>query len=172
MIRSVQRRYAGLLVIAAFVLAITAGTASAGPETGPFEQGSVRATLIFGSGKDFGTTYSIFGIGASYFIENGIETGLSIEEWTGASPHILRVSPDIRYVFYEADVAKPYVGLFYRHAFVQDNTDENSLGGRAGFNVMLGRRTYAGFGLVFERFLRCTSDCSVTYPELLIAFTF
>ena len=70
---------------------------------------------------------------------------------------------------------KPYIGTFYRHAFVFDRPDLDSVGGRAGLYLVPGR-VFVGAGLVYEHWLNCNNarylDCDEVYPEAVIGFTF
>lgn len=173
--RSKPAYFAGIII--ALLLALSS-MAHAGPEEDayPFSQGAARLTLLFGRGEAFGNTYSIYGLGAGYFVRDGIEAGLSVEQWTGADPGITRVSPEARFVFYRPQVFKPYLGAFFRRAFVDRGREINEVGARAGVNVMVGQRAYVAAGAVYRKTLHClnarTSTCTDTYPEFLVAVVF
>ena len=70
---------------------------------------------------------------------------------------------------------KPYLGTFYRHAFVFDAIDQDSIGARAGLYFVQGR-VYFGVGAVYERWLDCDGstfiDCDIIYPEVVLAVSF
>ncbi len=88
-----------------------------------------------------------------------------------------RLSPGLRYVFHMVPVIKPYVGGFYRHTFVNDYDDLNSLGARAGiYFAPKGGGFYVGGGAVYEHLLGCTSstfvDCDDVYPEIFVGASF
>jgi hypothetical protein len=174
-------RYLSLVVKVSFcmlgaivVLSALSRAAYADPmdKVSPFTEGSSRVTLIFGHGKGYGNTYAIYGLGVAYYIQDGLEVGIDIEDWTGGSPHITRVSPEIRYVFYWTPNLSPYAGLFYQQDFVSGRNDVDYLGVRAGFNFTLSERVYIGIGMVYDSALNCSRNCSDTYPEILAAFTF
>jgi hypothetical protein len=138
----------------------------------PFSRGSVRLTLLLGTGTTRDDTYFIIGGGLGYFIANGLEVGLDYEGWFFADPVLHRVSPETRYVFHMIPVIKPYAGVFYRRTFVmQDNPDYNQVGGRLGaYYVPRSGRMYIGGGAVYEKTLDCESsaylDCDSWYPEI------
>jgi hypothetical protein len=139
---------------------------------GFFAQGNKRGGVIVGLGNSFGNSYFVLGLGAGYYVINGLEVGLDFEAWWGATPNIYRLTPSIRYVFWQLSRVQPYAGLFYRRSFIDDLDDKNSWGGRAGIFYRSGRRTYVGVGVVWEKFSDCTGDCTNTYPEFVAAFGF
>ncbi len=129
-----------------------------------------------GNGYAFDNSYLLIGVGAAYFIANGLDLGLDLEYWTGSSPKITKVSPRLDYVLNTRGKLKPYAGVFYRRTMIEGLDDLNSTGGRAGLYLMSGKGLYVGAGLVYESYLSCDtakySSCSDTYPELVIAFSF
>jgi hypothetical protein len=139
---------------------------------GPFSRGSVRLTLLLGTGTTRTDNYFIIGGGLGYFLLDGLEVGLDYEAWLFAEPVLHRLSPETRYVFHMIPVIKPYAGVFYRRTFVmQDGDDYNQLGGRLGaYYVPRSGRMYIGGGAVYEKTLDCTSsayvDCDSWYPEV------
>ncbi|MEI9935749.1 MAG: hypothetical protein WDO69_00860 [Pseudomonadota bacterium] len=140
---------------------------------GPFSAHSVRLTLLLGTGSTRTDTYFIIGGGVGYFLVDGLEVGADYEAWLFAKPVLQRLSPEARYVFHMVPVIKPYIGAFYRHTFVSDYDDLNSVGGRAGiYYVPRSGRIWIGGGAVYERTLDCTSsefvDCDSVYPEISI----
>lgn len=159
-------------IIVGFSCFSNSAHADSGDKASPFEQGSYRATLILGRGKGFDHTYAIYGLGVAYYIKDGLEVGIDAEDWTGASPHIMRISPEIRYVFYGTPEFSPYAGLFYRRAYVSGENDIDSLGLRAGINFTLSKSFFIGIGMVYESALNCNGYCRDTYPEFLAAFVF
>ena len=88
----------------------------------------------------------------------------------------LTLTPGVRYVFSLGERLFPYVGAFYRRVIYSDDSPVNSFGGRAGAYAPLGKNVYAGGGIVYEKQLDCDAnvfdDCSMTYPEVTIAFAF
>ena len=142
-----------------------------------FGRGSVRLTLLLGTGSTVTDTYFILGGGLGYFVLDGLEVGLDYEAWLFGTPVMQRLSPEIRYVFHMVPVVKPYVGFFYRHTFIKKYDDFDYLGGRVGVYVAPEQsRLYFGGGAVYEHMLSCTSDafidCDQWYPEVTIGVMF
>jgi hypothetical protein len=142
---------------------------------GPFSKGSIRLTLLIGTGTTVNDTYLIIGGGPGYFIVDGLEVGLDYEAWIFAEPVMHRLSPETRYVFHMIPVIKPYVGVFYRHTFVTGDRydDMDHVGARGGlFYVPKGGRVYVGGGAIYERLMDCEDgalvDCDEVYPEIFV----
>ncbi len=142
----------------------------------PFAAGSARFSLEFGGATAFNENYSVFGIGGGYFVADSIEVGLDLEEWSGNSPHIEQVSPEVRYVIRRDGIIQPYVGALYRRTLIEDYPGQDTVGARAGVYFLTGKSAYLGAGLAQEVHLDCNrtvfSSCSETYPELLFAVIF
>ncbi|HUI45541.1 MAG TPA: hypothetical protein VL122_06115 [Nitrospirota bacterium] len=142
----------------------------------PFTAGSARFSIELGGGTAFNQNYSILGIGGGYFVADGIEVGLDVEEWLGNSPRIEQVSPQARVVLRWNGIVQPYLGAFYRRTLIEDYPGQNTIGARAGVYFLTGGNAYFGAGLAQEVHLNCDrtvySSCSETYPELLFAVTF
>ena len=173
--RHVKRPAAVMLLTLALIL-FTAGSANAGPDARPFDKGSVRLSLLAGSGTAFDQDYTIIGIGGGYYAADGLEAGLDAEAWEGSSPRIYRISPGLRYVLYTVETIKPYGGVFYRRTFIENERDENDAGVRAGGIVQAGQRAYFGVGIVYDAHLNCDrnvySSCEDIYPELMFEIVF
>ncbi len=111
-----------LLNIFVLLLSLTT-TVYAETDAGPFREGNVRMTVLIGSGTAYDNNlrynYTILGVGAGYYVLDGLEVGLDVEDWLGGGPRIYRVSPEIRYVFYEIETVKPYAGVFSRRNFIE-----------------------------------------------------
>jgi hypothetical protein len=150
--------------------------AGSGQSTAAFSAGTARIAIAFGGAVAFDQNYSVFGIGGGYFIADGVEVGLDAEEWSGNSPRVEQVSPQVRVVLSTEASVKPYLGAFYRRTFIQGYGDHDTIGARAGLYFLTGRRAYFGAGLAEEVHLNCDrtvySSCSETYPELLFAVIF
>ena len=151
------------------------GQVSAG--AGFFERGRTRLSVTAGYGSFNDKDYAVLGLGAGYYLWDGLEAGLEGESWVGNAPRIYKVSPQITYVFYELEAFKPYIGGVYRHTFFdQSLSDADSGGGRAGIIVPLSPHTYLGAGVVYERFFHCdrnvSGTCSQTYPEVSFAISY
>jgi hypothetical protein len=147
-------------------------------DAGPFSRGSVRLSVLLGTGSSVTDTYLILGAGIGYYILDGFEVGLDYEAWILAEPVLNRLSPETRYVFHMVPVLKPYVGVFYRHTFVGEGIEDlDHVGGRLGAYIMPRMsRTYVGGGAVYERLLDCDDgsfyDCDEVYPEISIGISF
>src|SRR3954471_9571292 len=95
---------------------------------GPFARGSIRLSVLIGTGWTTTDEYLILGAGVGYYIADGLELGVDYEAWLFGSPVMQRLSPGVRYVFHMVPVLKPYVGGFYRHTFIGDDySDLNCL---------------------------------------------
>jgi hypothetical protein len=137
----------------------------------------VRLSLLVGTGWTRGDNYLIIGAGAGYYLVDGLEAGLDYEAWIGGSPVFHRLSPGLRYVLHMVPTIKPFVGAFYRHTFVNDIEDLNSVGARAGLYFAPPRsRTQIGGGAVYERLLSCDDSsivqCDTVYPEIFVGVAF
>jgi hypothetical protein len=145
---------------------------------GPFSRGSVRLSLMVGSGFTATDDYLILGAGLGYFLVDGLEIGLDYDIWFLADPVLNRLSPGVRYVFHQIPVIKPYVGGFYRHTFVGSGYEDfDYLGARLGiFYVPQSRGVYVGGGAVYEHMLSCKNsafiDCDNWYPEIFVGVSF
>jgi hypothetical protein len=143
---------------------------------GPFSKGNVRTWITAGVGHALGDDYFVNGAGIGYYIMDGLEAGLDVDIWFGGDPDIYSVSPELRYVFQNDPSVKPYVGLFYRHTFIEDLDDLDAVGFRGGLFLMRGGDTYLGLGAVYNSYLDCDEDvyssCSETYPEIFISVEF
>lgn len=150
--------------------------AQAADVAGSFSQGRTRLSVVAGNGSAFNDTYFVVGVGAGYYLVNGLNLGLDVEWWTGGDPGIVKVSPSVQYVFFQVPRVAPYVGAFYRRSYVDDLEDLNSGGGRAGVYIAVGRNTHLGLGMVYEKYFSCEEstyiDCSDTYPEISFTMAF
>lgn len=159
----------------ALIMPVEAHAAS-GSGSYPFREGSARVSLSLGGATAFDRAYTTIGIGGAYFAAEGIEVGLDAESWSGNTPRIQQVSPQLRFVLNTAGPLKPYAGVFYRRTFIEHYRDLDTIGARAGVYVETGRNAYFGAGLVQDFHLRCDrtvfTSCAETYPELLIAIMF
>ena len=74
-------------------LAVFMATAHWGPgvraqavDTDPFDRASVRTSVVLGWGEAYLNDYFILGLGAGYFVADGLELGLDVEGWLGSDP--------------------------------------------------------------------------------------
>jgi hypothetical protein len=155
------------------LLAVTAASAEDGEA---FFKGQKQFTVLGGTGYAFDESYFVLGAGISYYLVNGLNVGLQLESWMGADPSILKITASSQYVFYQTARVKPYVGAFYRYTDVADRSSLDSVGGRAGLYMQVGRNGYAGFGGVYESYLDCNpriyGSCDEVYPEVSFLFSF
>jgi len=157
-------------------LAATAGTGGLGAA---FSKNSTSVGVVVGSGRAFDDDYIILGIGAGYYVTEGLELGIDLQRWFSGEPTITKVSPQIRYVFTQSKTLKPYVGAFYRRTYFDDFNgidldDQDSFGYRAGAYFSTNNRVYIGGGIVYEEFKDCSrfTDCSTTSPEIIFTVSF
>lgn len=141
-----------------------------------FEKGSRRASFVVGSGRTFANNYFVIGLGAGYYVYDGLEIGLDGEAWLGSDPDIYKLSPQVKYVLPTQSKIRPYIGAFYRHAFIDNYDDLDTIGGRGGIYLIQDRKWYVGVGAVYESYLNCDEDvyntCDDVYPEITFAFSF
>jgi hypothetical protein len=87
-----------------------------------------------------------------------------------------KVTPSVQYVFQQIPRVNPYVGGFYRRAYVDNLPNINSAGARAGVYFNAGRNAYIGIGGVYETYIDCDKSvyrsCSDTYPEVSFTVAF
>ncbi len=163
-------------LIGCFLLALLLpAAANAAEKASPFDEGNARISLFLGSGYAFDKTYSIFGLGAGYFVADGLELGLDAETWSG-TPGITQVSPSVRFVIKTTGPINPYAGIFYRRTFIDGYRDQDTIGARAGVFFLTGGNFYFGAGAAQEFHLTCDravyKNCEELYPELLVAVMF
>lgn len=159
-----------LWMLAVFGLPLTAHA-----EEGPYDQGKIRISVAAGMSSAFGEQYFSLHAGGGYFVLDGLEVGLDVEQWIGPGPSMTKLSPETRYVFHFVPVVKPYLGAFYKHWFVGDGIpDVDTVGGRLGaFFAAFGGHAVIGGGVVGESVVSsCSEDCFSVYPELTFYFTF
>ena len=155
------------------LLAVTTASAEEGDA---FLKGQKQFTILGGTGYAFDESYFVLGAGLNYYLVNGLNVGLQLESWMGADPGILKITASSQYVFYQTARVKPYVGAFYRYTDVEDRSSLDSVGGRAGLYMQVGRNGYAGFGGVYESYLDCNpriyGSCDEVYPEISFLISF
>lgn len=165
-----------LLCVSKPGLAASAGT---GGISTAFSKNSTSVGVVLGSGSAFSDNYVILGVGVGYYVVRGLELGVDLQHWFFGDPSITQLSPQIRYVFTQPKVIKPYVGAFYRRTYYGDYKgidldDQDSFGYRAGAYFSTDNRVYIGGGVVYEEYKDCSAltDCSTTYPEILFTVSF
>lgn len=157
----------------ASLLVSTAGMAA---DAGPFGKGHKQVSVVAGSGNAFNDSYIVIGAGASYFFADGFNVGLQLESWLDGDPGIFKITASANYVFYQVPRISPYVGALVRYTDIEGRDALNSVGGRAGVMLSMGRNSYAGFGMVYESYLDCDErtyqTCDDSYPEITFTFAF
>ena len=144
-----------------------------------FSKDSTSVGVVVGSGSYGSENYIILGVGVGYYVLQGLELGIDVQHWFSGEPSITKVSPQVRYVFTQAKVIKPYVGAFYRRTYFGDFQgfsipDQDSFGYRAGAYFSANNGVYIGGGIVYEEYKDCGRllECSTTYPELIFTVSF
>jgi hypothetical protein len=164
-----------LLLVPAFCALLAFTPPAAAQVAGAFSAGRSELSITGGSGYAFNDSYLILGVGAAFYVLDGLNIGLSTQGWFGGTPRIYNVTPSVEYVFYQPATVKPYVGAFYRRTFIDGLPDLDSTGLRAGFYVQSGNRNYFGFGLVHQEFSDCNKNtyikCDSNYLEVSFKFT-
>ena len=165
-----------LLGLSNAAVAASVGTGGVGTA---FSKNSTSVGVVLGSGSAFDDNYVILGLSVGYYVVNGLELGIDLQHWFSGEPSITKVSPQIRYVFTQPKVIKPYLGAFYRRTYYGsyrgiDLDDQDSYGYRAGAYFSTDNRVYIGGGVVYEQYKDCAefTDCSSTYPEILFTVSF
>lgn len=138
----------------------------------PFNKGSIGLEIMLGQGTAFNNTYDIFGIGASYYVIDGLELGLGYEVWRGGSPEITQYSPKVNYVLSLNEYYSLYLGGFYRLRVIDGLPNDKAIGGRLGLYVRSGSNLFFGFGVARIQYQNCVetaiNNCSDTYPEFTV----
>ena len=165
-----------LLGLSNAAVAASVGTGGVGTA---FSKNLTSVGVVLGSGSAFDDNYVILGLSVGYYVVNGLELGIDLQHWFSGEPSITKVSPQIRYVFTQPKVVKPYLGAFYRRTYYGsyrgiDLDDQDSYGYRAGAYFSTDNRVYIGGGVVYEQYKDCAefTDCSSTYPEILFTVSF
>ncbi len=168
-----------LLILLSFSKITLAASAGTGGVSTAFSKNSTSVGVVLGSGSAFSDNYVILGLGVGYYVVKGLELGIDLQHWFSGEPSITKVSPQIRYVFTQPKVIKPYIGAFYRRTYYGDYRgidldDQDSFGYRAGAYFSTNNRVYIGGGIVYEEFKDCSAftECSITYPEILFTVSF
>ena len=166
----------GTTLVAAVLAMAASAPAAAADVAGVFSRGRTHVAVVGGTGYAFDDSYIVLGVGASYYLVDGLNIGLYAESWTGGDPGIYKLTPSVQYVFYQVPRVSPYIGVFFRRTYIDNLPNLDSAGGRAGAYLGTGRNVYVGAGVVYESYLDCNKttykSCSDTYPEISITFAF
>lgn len=143
---------------------------------GPFDDGVVTGTLAISNASILAENYTVLGLGAGYFVIDGLQLGLDVGIWTGGNRSVYEVTPRLTYVYKNRSAVKPYAGFFYNRTFIEGFDDSNSLGYRLGFYSPIGENAYFGIGGVYSELQNCTKtesySCSSSYTEFSVVFAF
>jgi hypothetical protein len=168
--RSALRRISATFVAAVIVLLFAWTPAWA------FERGSSNIGLTIGAGRALDKTYTVFGGRLGYYLADGFEAAISAEAWTDNDPDIWKVTPELRYVWYQNQKFKPYGGVFVSRTLYDGLPDANTYGAKGGAYLQVGPNAYLGIGAVYERVESCDSatygDCDQFYPEVMFSVRF
>lgn len=160
-----------VIVIALIATLAIPETAAAQEQETPFSQGRFR--ISGGGGTTFGGDGFVLALGFGYFVLDGLEVGLDGDIWLGAKYLQGSLAPQVRYLLPYLYPAIPYVGIFYRHIFIEKLRDRDFFGGRVGLLVSIASRVMIGGGIVMQYALQ---DYGVErfdyYPEVAFNFTF
>lgn len=142
----------------------------------PFGKGSSRVSVVVGSGYTLNENYVILGLGAGYFVLNGLELGLDGQAWVGGDPDIYKLKPQATYIIPTQSRIRPYAGVFYSHIFIDGYDDQDTVGGRGGIYFTSNEKWFMGIGAVYESYLNCDKDvyssCDDVYPEITFSVSF
>ncbi|HEU5177932.1 MAG TPA: hypothetical protein VFU24_10805 [Burkholderiales bacterium] len=170
-----RKTLAAAAVAAACAFAAPAMAQSVGV-AGGFSKGKTHLVATAGTGYAFDESYLVLGVGASYYLIDGLNAGLAVEFWTGSDPSLTKITPSVQYVFYQVQTVKPYVGAFYRRTKIDGLDDLDSAGARAGVYIQAGRNAFIGLGGVYESYIDCNETtyrkCDSTYGEISLTFAF
>jgi hypothetical protein len=163
-------------VVATILAAASPAHADDRDERGtPFDQGRVGVMLHVGEQSAFGFNHIGLGVGAGYFVLDGLELSAFALHEFGDGPSINEVSPSLRYVA-QPLVGRwpviPYAAVFYNHWFLGDGfSDLDTVGTRAGLLHMSGR-LIVGLGVAFEHTVSTCTECNFVYPDVTFGFAF
>jgi hypothetical protein len=167
-----SNRFGGGFWLAFLALALGLAVATPAVAGTPYDAGRMRIGLGLGRSTFLDSPYTIAGASFGYYFIDGLELNAAGSFWFGGSRAIGDLSPGVRFVLFFVPTIQPYVGAFYRHQFIEDYADQDSLGGNAGLLYSLGNG-FIGGGVVYERVVsQCEGVCDATYPELVIALSF
>ena len=150
------------------VVALALGTAVS--PTAAFDRGSSNIGITLGAGRALDRDYTVVGGRFGYYAADGFEVALAGELWRGNDPDIYKLTPEVRYVWYQLAPVQPYVGGFYSRTVYDGLPDRNSYGAKGGAYFAVSHNASLGVGLVYEHIENCQRatyrNCSQTYPEV------
>ena len=141
----------------------------------PFDRG--QFTLVLGAGRHstLGTSYVSVGVGAGYFVLDGLDVELLGVHAFGGPPSINGVSPSVRYVAQPLAhwPVIPYARAFYKHWFYGDPYEDVDTAGAGAGLLHVNGRLIIGLGVIYEQVIsECFTDCDSVYLDVTLAFRF
>jgi hypothetical protein len=176
-----MKQFLNLVRVAALLALVLSfpqpGSADVGVGAGSsFGEGRMRLQVTGGPGSAFTQTYFVLGLGVNYYILQGLGLGVNFESWLGNSPGIYKLTPNVQYVFTQIPAVNPYVGAFYTRTFIDNYSDLNSVGARAGVYLPMGANVLLGLGGVYENYMDCSEStyhsCHDFYPQISFSVGF
>jgi len=76
--------------------------------------------------------YTVAGASLHYFVVDNLALGAAYEYWFSGEPSISKASIESTYYLPIHEDIKPYLGLLYSHYFIEDHSDVDTYGYRAG----------------------------------------
>jgi hypothetical protein len=138
----------------------------------PFAERRKTVSLGFGSAKARESEYFVAAVGVGYFAADGFEVGIRGERWFSGDPGVTMVEPNLRYVVFQLEFpAKPYLGVFLRRWFVDNNRGLTTVGPRLGVVSVQGRYSIT-LGARFEWRTDCYECDPVFSPEVGVSVSF
>lgn len=135
-----------------------------------FTQGKTRISASVSNTRAYNSNYVQIGLGAGYFLLDGLELGLDARSWLGGDLNIYEMTPSVTYVYTSLQAIKPYGGLLYRKTFIEDREDRSAYGARAGLYLEQSQNLVLRAGVAAIRYQSCyagtNSDCTEIYPEV------
>lgn len=159
------------------LIAVTLLTASALTHgASNFEQGTTRLSVSAGASSGFQGNNFQLGVGAGYYLYDGLEVGLDARSWLGGQYNVHELAPSLTYVVTQLGGFRPYGGVLYRRTFIRGLDDLSAVGARAGIFLDYSQNFLLRAGVVAIRHQNCNAtpnyDCTEIYPEVSAGFYF
>lgn len=77
-------------------------------------------------------SYTIVGASINYFVIDNLSVGAAYEYWFSGTPSVSKASLDSTYYLPINEEIKPYAGLLYSRYFIENTSDVDAYGYRAG----------------------------------------
>jgi len=142
-----------------------------------FTSGQTRVSVSAGNTRAYNDNYFQIGIGAGYYVLDGLELGLDASSWLGGETRIHEVMPSATYVLGNLESFAPYAGAFYRHTFIEGRDGVGAYGARGGVLIQQAANLHLRAGVAVIRYTRCDqtmggANCTDYFPELSAGFYF